>query len=284
MAEFADARRMQLLEALYQQSDPKDLEDLAKSLKCDMRTIRRDIEALQEILSHVQGIELRRGKVSANRSGFSIGYFTAQLDQSTAAKEAIAKTVVSLLPENSAIALTAGSTTYTIAQHIRRRAIADEAPRNLIVFTNSLPALHELISGDISTGILGEIYAPDDCAFHSPEFRSAFQPSIAVLGASGVLLSNGNSTTPLDLFSHRAEEAAFLKQLLKGIPEVIVAVDNRKLGKRHPWSFGGSTLTGKSVTLVTDTLTPQQTELLEQTAQQLAQQGTSFRYQAALTR
>lgn len=281
MAEQADARRMQILETLYRQSEPKDIEQLAKSLKCDMRTIRRDIEILQEILSGIQGVELRKGKVSANRSGFTAGYFTAQLEQGTAAKEAIARTIVSLLPENSAIALTAGSTTYTVAQHIRRRAIADETPRNLIVFTNSLPALHELISGDVSTGILGEIYAPDDCAFHSPEFRSAFQPSIAVVGASGVLLNTSSSSTSLDLFSHRAEEAAFLKQLLKGIPELIVAVDSRKLGKRHPWSFGGATLSGKSVTLITDSITEEQRVTLDTVSQQLAQQGTHFRYQTA---
>lgn len=273
---------MQLLETLYRQSEPKDLEELAKSLKCDMRTIRRDIESLQEILGKVQGIELRRGRVSANRSGFSAGYFTAQLETGADAKEAIAKAVVALLPENSAIALTAGSTTYAIAQRIRRNAIADESPRNLIVFTNSLPALHELIAGDVSTGILGEIYAPDDCAFHSPEFRSAFQPSIAVVGASGVLLQNGNNPAPLDLFSHRAEEAAFLKQLLKPIPELIVAVDSRKLGKRHPWSFGGAALAGKSVTLITDSVTDEQRHLLDAMSQQLAQQGTPFRYQTAL--
>lgn len=281
MAEQADARKMQLLETLYRQTEPQDLETLAKSLKCDMRTIRRDVESLQEILSRVQGVELRRGKVSANRAGFSAGYFTAQLETETEAKKAIAKTAVSLLPENSAIALTAGSTTYAIAQQIRRRAITDESPRNLIVFTNSLPALHELIAGDVSAGVLGEIYAPDDCAFHTPEFRSAFQPSVAVVGASGVLLPNANALAPLDLFSHRAEEAAFLKQLLKGIPEIIVAVDSRKLGKRHPWSFGGAALAGKTVTLVTDSVTDEQRRLLDSMTRHLAQQGSQFRYQTA---
>lgn len=277
MSEQADARRMQLLELLQDSFEPLDLELLAQQLHCDTRTIRRDIESLQALLEQLRGIELRRGKVSASRSGYGAGYFSSQLEKGTEAKEVIARTVLQLLPEDSAIALTAGSTTYAIAQQIKRASIADLPPRNLIVFTNSLPALHELIAGNISTGILGEIYAPDDCAFHSSEFHSAFQPSLAIVGASGVLLGNGNSAN-LDLFSHRAEEAAFLKQLLKGIPEVIIAVDNTKIGKRHPWSFGGSVLAGKTVRLVTDLLTAEQQSALEALPTRLKSQGIEFTF------
>lgn len=278
VSEQADARRMQLLELLQDSLEPQELEALAQQLHCDTRTIRRDIESLQDLLERIRGLEIRRGKVHASRSGYGAGYFSSQLERSTEAKEAIARAVLKLLPENSAIALTAGSTTYAIAQHIKHASIADLPPRNLIVFTNSLPALHELIAGNISTGILGEIYAQDDCAFHTPEFHSAFQPSLAIVGASGVLIGNGNASIGLDLFSHRAEEAAFLKQLLKGIPEVIIAVDSTKLGKRHPWSFGGSVLVGKSVRLITDTLTPEQHALLEALPMRLKSQGIDFTF------
>jgi DeoR/GlpR family transcriptional regulator of sugar metabolism len=192
------------------------------------------------------------------------------------AKVAIANVIVDGLPENSALALTAGSTPYAVAREIRHRVLNDLAPHNLIVFTNSLPALLELASVNISTGILGEIYAPDDCAFHTPEFHSAFQPSIAIVGASGVLLGD-----TLDLFSHRAEEAAFLKRLLKDIPEIVLAVDHTKLGRRHPWSFGGATLWGKSVRLVTDTLSDAQCDALERLRNRLLEQEVTFRYEIA---
>src|SRR5256885_2074782 len=84
-----------------------------------------------------------------------------------------------------------------------------ELARTPIAFTNSLPALTELISGGISTGLVGEVYNPDDSAFHSHELRSGFHPSVAIVGASG-LIANGRS---LELYSHRAEEAAFMRQL-----------------------------------------------------------------------
>ena len=122
---------------------------------------------------------------------------------------------------------------------------------------------------------------PEDCAVHTPEFHSAFQPGVAIVGASGVLLGAQFAQGTLELFSHRAEEAAFLKQLLADVPEVIIAVDSSKLGRHHPWSFGGAVLIGKTVRLVTDALNPQQRAELDKLTEQLAESGTRFYYEAA---
>ncbi len=280
MAEHADVRRMRMLELLAECEEPQDLETLAAALRCDARTIRRDIDQLQHILQRVQNLEVRRGSVLVSRAGFSPGYFTDHLDRNVAAKEVIARAIVSSLPDDLAIALTAGSTPYAVAREMRRAAVEGTPPHNLIVFTNSVPALMELVAAGISTGVLGEIYSPEDCAFHTPEFRSAFQPGLAIVGASGVLFSQHGAQAALDLFSHRAEEAAFMKQLLANIPEVIVAVDSTKLGRRYPWSFGGSVLAGKGVRLVTDQLTAAQQEELAQLAAQLARNGTRLTFEA----
>ena len=151
------------------------------------------------------------------------------------------------------------------------------------VLVSALPSvsLLELVAAGVSTGVLGEIYAPEDCAFHAPEFRSAFQPGLAIVGASGVLFGSSAPQGTLDLFSHRAEEAAFLKQLLANVPEIILAVDSTKLGRRHPWSFGGSVLAGKSVRLVTDVLSEAQREELAQLSGRMARIGATFQFEAA---
>lgn len=277
MSDAADSRRMQLLEALAAGEESQDLETLAGVLRCDTRTLRRDIDTLQQLLQRVQNLEVRRGKTWVARAGYSPGYFTDQLERNAAAKEAIARAVVSILPNDAAIALTAGSTPHAVARALRRAAIAGEPPHGLIVFTNSLPALQELMAASLSTGVLGEIYVPEDCALHSPEYRSAFQPGIAVVGASGVQFGDDS----IELFSHRAEEAAFMKQLLASVPEVIVAVDQTKLGKRHPWSFGGSVLHGKQVHLVTDGLTGAHREELTQLIPRLAKQRIQFSFLVA---
>lgn len=276
MSEQAEARRMRMMELLAESGEPQGVDDLAFRLECDARTIRRDLDALQQLLSRVQGLEVRRGQVSIARAGYSPGYFTDQLDRHADAKLRIARAIVSSLNDDLALALTAGSTTYSVAQEIRRVSVEGGHPRNLIVFTNSVPSLLEMIAAGVSTGVLGEIYSPEDCAFHSPDHHSAFQPSLAIVGASGVWFGGSSSAASLDLFSHRAEEAAFLKQLLQDIPEIVIAADSHKLGKRHPWSFGGSVLNGKSVRLVTDSLTPQQAEIIAHEADAMKEHNIRF--------
>ena len=281
MSENADTRRMQLLELLATSEEPQELDTLANTLRCDTRTIRRDLDSLQRILQRLHGLEVRRGKVMVARSQYSPGYFTDQLGRNAEAKHAIARAIVSSLPDNAAVALTAGSTPYAVAREMRRTVVEGEPPHDLIVFTNSVPVLLELVAAGVSTGAIGEIYSPEDCAFHTPEFRSAFQPGTAIVGASGVLFGASAPQGMFDLFSHRAEEAAFLKQLLANIPEVIVAADSSKLGRRHPWSFGGPTLAGKTVRLVTDTLTAPQKEELDNLTERLTRQGIHFSFTAA---
>ncbi len=281
MADQADTRRMRLMDLLAASEEPQELESLAAVLRCDVRTIRRDLDQLQRVLERVHGIEVRRGKVLVARAGYSPGYFTDQLGRNPAAKEAIARVIVGSLEDDLAVALTAGSTPYAVAREVRRVVVEGGPPHNLIVFTNSVPSLLELVAAGVSTGVLGEIYAPEDCAFHTPEFRSAFQPSMAIVGASGVLFGAQTAQQGLDLFSHRAEEAAFLKQLLSAVPEIIIAADSTKLGRRHPWSFGGPVLTSKSVRLVTDILSEAQRDELSLLAERLALSGTRFRFEAA---
>jgi DeoR/GlpR family transcriptional regulator of sugar metabolism len=281
MADQADTRRMRLMDLLAASEEPQELEHLAATLRCDVRTIRRDLDQLQRVLDRVHGLEVRRGKVLVARAGYSPGYFTDQLGRNAMAKEAIARAVVASLGDDLAVALTAGSTPYAVAREMRRVTVEGGPPHNLIVFTNSVPSLLELVAAGVSTGVLGEIYAPEDCAFHTPEFHSAFQPSTAIVGASGVLFGAQTTLHGLDLFSHRAEEAAFLKQLLAGVPEIIIAADSTKLGRRHPWSFGGPVLAGKSVLLVTDMLTEPQREELTLLTDRLAGNGTRFRFEVA---
>ena len=278
MSEQADTRRMRLMELLAESEAPQELDALADAMRVDTRTIRRDLDYLQRLLQRVHGLELRRSKVHVARAGYSAGYFTDQLGRNAPSKQAIARAIVRSLSDDMAVALTAGSTTYAVAQEMRRAHVAGEPPSNLIVFTNSVPSLLELVAGGLSAGVLGEIYVADDCAFHTPEFHSAFQPSVAICGASGVVFSVGANAGQgaLELYSHRAEEAAFLKQLLANVPEIIIAADSAKLGRRHPWNFGGSTLDGKRVRLVTNSLSDAQREELDALTERLARRGTTL--------
>lgn len=262
MTDQSAARRMRLLECIQLSSPGIDLSSLAISQGVDERTIRRDVDYLQELVNDIGHVSLQRGKVIASRTGVSAGYFTEQTEANQAAKEAISLVVAEMIHDNMAVALTAGSTTFQVARALRHRHVDGTKLRNPIVFTNSLPALMEFIDCGISTGILGEVFNQDDCAFHSHEFHSTFQASIAIVGASGAVANSFTGT--LDLFSHRSEEAAFLKQLLLPIPEIVVAVDASKIGHRHPWAFtNAQILTGKTLRICTNALTENQMEEME---------------------
>ena len=268
---------MRLLEELNRDGAGTDLSTFARRLDVDERTIRRDVDFLQELLAGLRGIDVRRGKVFVNRESYAPGYFADHVGDRRETKIAIAQCVVKGLADNTAIAITAGSTTFYVARELRRAHVEMGSPRNVIALTNSLPALMELISGGVSTGVIGEVFEPDDCAFHSHELRSAFHPNVAIVGASGLIADA--STGELKLFSHRAEEAAFMKQLLAPVPEIVIAADASKVGRRHPWVFTDRTiLEGKRVRLVTDRLDTEQRDMLNRLASAAPKSGFAFEF------
>ena len=252
MSDLTASRRMRLLDTIRSENQGIDLADCAMRLGVDERTIRRDVEYLQEMLEDVQQVEIRRGYIYAKSATHETGYFEVQSAQRTQEKEAIAREIAASLPDHAAIALTAGSTNFRIAREICRKEIDPDTRLNLIVFTNSLPALQELTHAGVDTGVLGEIYNAEDQAFHSADFHSAFQPGLLIVGASGAVVETDGS---LQLYSHRSEEAVFLRQLIQRAPQVIVALDSSKIGKIHPWPFAGnSSFAGKKVVLYTTSM------------------------------
>ena len=277
MTDLAAARRLRILEEVAENQTPQDLTSYAEQFAVDERAIRRDLDFLQTLLASVKQVGLHRGKIVASREGIGPGYFSDQVEKNSMEKQAIAVAVVNLLKDNVAVALTAGSTTYHVARELRRAHVNGDRPKNTIVFTNSIPALSEMITAGISTGVLGEVYNADDCAFHAHEFRSAFQASVAIVGASGAVANTTSGS--LDLFSHRAEEAAFMKQLLAPIPEIIVVTDSDKIGNRHPWAYTNANLLAmKKVKLVTTTLTEETREDLIALTESARKIGCSFEF------
>ncbi|MDE2126897.1 MAG: DeoR/GlpR transcriptional regulator [Armatimonadetes bacterium] len=277
MAENTDARRMRLLARLAGAGQAVRLELLADEERCNLRTIRRDLDALQRLFETVRSVEVHRGFAAVCTAPYALGRFRNNLQIHTEAKRAIARVVAGMVPNDASIALTGGTTLLYVAQELRAAAIEGRPPTGCIVFTNSLPALHELVAAEIATGVLGEIYVAEDCALHSPSFHSAFQPSLAIAGVSGLTLNSEASTNALSLYSSRADEATFLRDLLSGVPEIIVPADSSKLNRRHPWSIY-LPLADKKVTLVTESLTERQVAELQSVRQRLTSLRCDFQW------
>ncbi|NLH98262.1 MAG: DeoR/GlpR transcriptional regulator [Chthonomonadales bacterium] len=273
MTDTAHARRYRLLERLSERPDGLTLGELAEELGADERTIRRDADQIRDLLTHVPGIQLVRGRLKPGGSGA-----VASPTERSTVKERMAEACLRRIEDGSAIVLTAGSTTLAVASAIRRAEMLDMPPRDLIVFTNSLPALLDLVAAGVSTGVLGEVYNPRDLAFHSQELRTRFQASLAVVGASGIVPDVAAGY--VSLCSDRVEEAAFMRQVLAPIPEIVVVADASKIGRRHPWSFTSEgLLVGKSVHLITTPLERAQSEALAGAAEAGRRLGVSLSFE-----
>lgn len=274
---------MCLLERLSESNSGVRLSDLADRLAVDERTVRRDLDALQGLLDSVGAIQLDRGTVRAMPGVFArVLPGGARSGSEASSKVAMSEAAVRRIPEGSAVVLTAGTSTLAVAARLRSCQVNQTPPNNLIVFTNSLPALLELVAGGVSTGVIGEVYNPMDCAFHSQELRTRFQASHAIVGASGIILDTKAGS--VNLCSDRMEEAAFMRQLLAPIPEILVVAEAGKIGRRHPWSFTSEgLLAGKTVHLITTSLQRAQTDALAGLAEAARRSGITLTFEETAT-
>jgi len=277
MTDNAGARRYALLELLADCPEGLTLAEAAERLGADERTIRRDVDALQMLLSRSASIHLVRGKVQGSPSSHDSSMSAA----GSPTKAAMAQAAMRHIRDGSAVVLTAGTSTLAVAVEIRRAQVALEHPRDLIVFSNSLPALLELVAGGVSAGVVGEVYNPVDRAFHSHELTTRFHASIAVVGASGVILEPASGS--VSLCSDRIEEAAFMRQLLTPVPQILVVAEAAKIGKHHPWSYtSDGLLVGKKLHIVTTQLERWQREGLAAVADNGRRTGVELTYEEAV--
>ncbi|BDZ41042.1 hypothetical protein GCM10025865_03410 [Paraoerskovia sediminicola] len=152
------SQRHERLLAEIRRSGAVRIADAAATLDVSDMTVRRDLADLAErgLVEKVHG-----GAVLPHATVHEPGY-SAKSTQSTAEKEAIADAAIALVSPGTAIALSAGTTTATLALRIA----ADPQLRPLTVVTNSLPVAEILHgAGDraletILTGVPGRRPTP----------------------------------------------------------------------------------------------------------------------------
>lgn len=133
----AEVRRERMLE-LVQEEDFVRIAALAQAFAVSVVTVRGDLDALE-----AQGL-IRRIRGGATRAAAPGAVSEPSFEQSLGAaaleKTAIAKAAAQLVNSGEAIIIDAGSTTTFLARAlVARRELAD-----LVVFTNSTSAAHEL--------------------------------------------------------------------------------------------------------------------------------------------
>jgi DeoR/GlpR family transcriptional regulator of sugar metabolism len=151
---LARQRQERILEEVRERGGAR-VSDLVELLGVSDMTIRRDIEALASrgLVEKVHGGATAATERSADEPGFEAKSFRCQQE-----KEAIAAAAARLVQPGTAIGVTGGTTTWTLARYLR------EVPE-LTVVTNSIPVAEVMRhSGrtDPNVVITGGLRTPSD--------------------------------------------------------------------------------------------------------------------------
>ena len=192
--------------------------DLVAELAVSDMTVRRDLELLdqQGLIEKVHG----GATIVQERALFEPG-FRAKSSLEQEAKEAIAEAAAGLVPPGSAVAISAGTTTYAVV-----RCLLDRP--ELTVVTNSLPVadlLHRRGRLDQRVILTGGVRTPSDALvgpFAVASLR-AVHVDRAILGVHGMAAKAG-FTSP-NLFEAETDRA-----LVETGRSLVVVADHTKWG------------------------------------------------------
>ena len=196
--------------------------ELVDRFRVSDMTIRRDLDALARggQLEKVHGGAVAVGESSAYEPGFE-----AKADRDTALKEAIAQAAAALVVPGSAIALSAGTTTYALAGRLT-------TVPGLTVVTNSIRIAERFYAAANPNGgpnptvvLTGGVRTPSDAlvgpvadaAIRSLHFDAVF------LGSHGISPEAGLSTPNL-------AEAETNRALVASARRVVAVADHTKWG------------------------------------------------------
>ncbi|HET8718984.1 MAG TPA: DeoR/GlpR family DNA-binding transcription regulator [Nocardioidaceae bacterium] len=192
--------------------------DLSRLLEVSDMTIRRDLDILasQNRLSKVHGGATVPSTLSTDEPGFE-----AKWQRETAEKEAIASAAAQLVRPGSAIGLSAGTTTWTLAHHLRHSP-------DLTVVTNSMRIAGVLHSGGPQAPnvvLTGGVRTPSDALVGSLAVTSLklLHLDIVFLGVHGMDRDAGFTTPNL-------AEADTNQAFVAAGRQLVVLADHTKWG------------------------------------------------------
>ncbi|MFJ8648523.1 DeoR/GlpR family DNA-binding transcription regulator [Streptomyces sp. NPDC093546] len=224
---LAEQRRALILEEVRRRGGVR-VNELTRRLNVSDMTVRRDLDALarQGVVAKVHGGAVPVAEASTHEPGFE-----AKSSLERSAKEDIARAAAAMVAPGSAIALSGGTTTYVLAQHLL------DVP-DLTVVTNSVrvadvfhaargtaPGAGAPRPGAATVVLTGGVRTPSD-SLVGPVADQAIRSlhfDVLFLGVHGVSVEGGLSTPNL-------AEAETNRRLVRSARRVVVVADHTKWG------------------------------------------------------
>ena len=214
------AQRQKLIAEEIRREGAVRVSELTALLEVSEVTIRRDLDVLEAagLIDKVHGGATARGSLSAEEPGFE-----AKSHRQLREKDAIERAASELVQPGQAIALTAGTTTWRLAQHLT------QVP-DLTVVTNSIQVanvLHREAHSGLTVVLTGGVRTPSDALVGPMALMSirALHLDVLFMGVHGVSDSAG-LTTPNLL------EAEVDRALVAASEKLVVVADHTKWGVR----------------------------------------------------
>ncbi|MBB4927281.1 DeoR/GlpR family DNA-binding transcription regulator [Kitasatospora kifunensis] len=245
---LAEQRRALIVDEVRRQGGVR-VNELTRWLNVSDMTIRRDLDALagQGMLAKVHGGAVPVLEASTHEPGFE-----AKSGLELTAKEAIAREAARLVAPGSAVALSAGTTTYSLVPHLLKVA-------GLTVVTNSLPVADAFeqalrLGGPgvhpATVVLTGGVRTPSD-ALVGPLADRAIRSlhfDLLFLGSHGISVEAGLSTPNL-------AEAETNRCFIASARRVVAVADHTKWGTVGLSSFAKLS---EVDTLVTEAALPEE--------------------------
>lgn len=205
---------------LLKERTTASISEIAMQVGVSEMTVRRDLHQLSET-GHVIRIP---GGARITRSITFERDFTDRLQKMAQAKDRIGRLAVSLIKEGDSVVLDSGTTTLSIARHLRRQ-------RNVVVLTFSLAVLEELMSVDsVRVELTGGTYRRSSHDL----IGSAVNESLARVCASKVFFGAAAVSFSRGVMVYDSEAP---RALLESASERILVVDSSKIGTEALYHF-----------------------------------------------
>src|SRR5258706_374012 len=240
----SNSRQEQVLRLLKERTTAS-ISEIAGQVGVSEMTVRRDLLQLSET-GHVIRIP---GGARITRSITFERDFTDRLQKMAAAKDRIGRLAASLIEEGDSVVLDSGTTTLSIARHLRRH-------RNVVVFTFSLAVLEELMPVDsVRVEVTGGTYRRNSHDLIGAAANDSLIKLCAAkvfFGAAAVSFSRG-----VMVYDPEAPRA-----LLQSARERVLVVDSSKIGIEDLYHF--SPLSSCDLILTDSGVKPQDLDRLRQ--------------------
>ncbi|MEV7235004.1 DeoR/GlpR family DNA-binding transcription regulator [Streptomyces sp. NPDC051020] len=221
---LAEQRRALILDEVRRRGGVR-VNELTRKLSVSDMTVRRDLDALarQGVIEKVHGGAVPVVEASTHEPGFE-----AKSALELTAKEDIARAAAAMAVPGSAIALSGGTTTYALAQHLV------DVPE-LTVVTNSVRVAEVFHAAQRSTGgpragaatvvLTGGVRTPSDSLVGpvADQAIGSLHFDVLFLGVHGISVEAGLSTPNL-------AEAETNRRFVQSARRVVVVADHTKWG------------------------------------------------------